>query len=147
MTNSENPYASPSAMPDFSKRDLFRHRIRPPALGLVILGSLMLLSIVALITNDVFWNLMGRSQYAETRIDWWKDYWLPFALSAVGSGVGIYGGILMLRLRHFRICVAAAVASLIPCFSAFGLLGIPFGAWALFVLWQKHTRAAFAETA
>jgi hypothetical protein len=62
-----------------------------------------------------------------------------------GSLLSLYGAIAMLRGKQYSACVAGAVTASIPFISPCVFLGIPFGIWALVILFRKDTRAAFAE--
>jgi hypothetical protein len=65
------------------------------------------------------------------------------AISAVAAIVIVVGGIRMKNLESYRLAVTASILSLIPCFGACCLLGIPLGIWALFILSDNTVRIAF----
>jgi hypothetical protein len=54
----------------------------------------------------------------------------------------IAGGIQMIRLRGWNTARGGAVAACVPCFSAL-CLNVPFGIWALIVLFQPDVRRMF----
>jgi hypothetical protein len=53
------------------------------------------------------------------------------------------GATRMKALRGRGLAIVAAFVALIPCFSPCCLLGLPFGIWALFVLFDEDVRRAF----
>ncbi len=55
----------------------------------------------------------------------------------------IVGAVCMLRLRSRAMCWIAAIVSVLPMCSAFFVVGIPFGIWAIVVLCRDDTRARF----
>jgi hypothetical protein len=59
------------------------------------------------------------------------------------SALGFVGGLRMMALRTYGLAVAGAVALCIPCVGSCCCLGIPVGAWALYVLTRPHVKAAF----
>lgn len=59
------------------------------------------------------------------------------------SAVILAGGLKMLKLRNYGLCVAAAVIALVPCLSPCCCLGLPIGIWALVILLKPEVKAAF----
>ncbi len=59
------------------------------------------------------------------------------------SAVILLGGLKMLKLRNYGLCVAAAVIALVPCLSPCCCLGLPIGIWALVVLLKPEVKSAF----
>lgn len=64
---------------------------------------------------------------------------------SVGSAFCIYGGLQILRLRRYGVCLATAILIIIPFTSPYLPIGIIFGSSMLYALLRKDTRAAFAE--
>ncbi len=52
----------------------------------------------------------------------------------------------MRRLENYPLCVAAAVVAVLPVHAGF-LLGLPFGVWALSLLFRPEVKAAFHASA
>jgi hypothetical protein len=88
--------------------------------------------------------------------------WLAFELAtdqldasnALGRVIGvlliiaIHGAIIggcttMLSGRSFKGSMIGAILACVPCWSPCIVLGIPFGIWALMVMYQPHVRNAF----
>ncbi|MGL4550513.1 MAG: hypothetical protein ACRC33_04950 [Gemmataceae bacterium] len=61
------------------------------------------------------------------------------------SLLGIFGGIRMLQLKSYGLCVFAAIVSAIPCVSGAGCccIGEAVGVWAIVVLLSNDVRSAF----
>ncbi len=64
-------------------------------------------------------------------------------LTLVASPLVIYGSVRMMKVEAYRMSVAAAILSVIPFTSCCFVLGIPFGIWALTVLYRRETRELF----
>ena len=64
-------------------------------------------------------------------------------LIALPSMFVFYGAWCMRRNVRYRLAVAAAVVACVPFLSPWIFLGIPFGIWALAILWRRDVRAAF----
>lgn len=58
--------------------------------------------------------------------------------------LAVVGGFYMRSLSGYKISVAAAVVSVIPIATGCCVTGIPFGVWALAVLFRPDVKAAFA---
>jgi hypothetical protein len=58
------------------------------------------------------------------------------------SGLILYGGMEMNKLRSFGLAMTASIVAMIPC-SVCCLLGLPFGIWAVVVINKPEVRAAF----
>ncbi len=70
----------------------------------------------------------------------------PWAILAVLAGLlSLMGGIGLLRLRWYGLCMTGAIAAAIPCISCTGCCGVGegVGIWALVVLLNEEVRAAF----
>jgi hypothetical protein len=61
------------------------------------------------------------------------------------AGLAFAGGLRMLALRNWGLALAGSVALMIPCVggSCCCLLGIPVGAWAIYVLTRPEVKGAF----
>ena len=68
-----------------------------------------------------------------------------FALAL--AGLITYAGLRMPKLRDHGICMAGAIAALLPCGGCCCLIGMPIGIWALIVLNRADVRASFQSGA
>jgi predicted Ser/Thr protein kinase len=60
------------------------------------------------------------------------------------AGLMIAGAVSMARLKGYGLAMVAIILAMIPI-ACHGLIGLPFGIWALIVLWRPEVRAAFAK--
>ena len=87
----------------------------------------------------------GNRELAQTLLNSLKPFWYAHLGMATGSVIGIYVGIQLLRGRQYTACVIGAILLVIPMISPCFVLAIPFAIWALILLLNKDTRAAFSE--
>jgi hypothetical protein len=57
----------------------------------------------------------------------------------------LYGGLKMKDLRAYPLALTAAIVALVPCLGAnvCCCIGMPVGAWALYVLTRPEVKGAF----
>ena len=126
-----------------SKLDTIRKQVRKPADGLIIAGGINILCIIP------FTLLMGSMVLTRSRL-------LPqagldakvAALSLLVTCLGaviIYGVMRMKELENYRWSVISSVLAILPI-SPGCLFGVPFGIWALSVLFRKEVKKAFANS-
>ena len=120
-----------------------------PAIGLIVVGALNLLSGLVLILGRLVSIVKGRDPVI-TDEDRRLGYMIAIIffpivslISIAASPIIIFGGIQMLRARKYSIALWAAVLALIPLTSVCCIPGIPIGIWALIVLRNPEVRAAF----
>jgi len=63
--------------------------------------------------------------------------------SVVGNVVILVGGLRMMSLRNYGLCMVAAVLAVIPCTAPCCCLGIAAGIWALVILTRPEVKQAF----
>lgn len=117
-----------------------------PASILLLLSWLTIFSIVvpSVIFAAAFPYL--RPEEAEQHARTLQEVAIPrVSAVAIGNCFVTYAAIQMLRGRQYVICILGACVSLMPFLSPCIFIGVPFGIWALVILLQKDTRAAFAE--
>ena len=126
-----------------------RRRLQLPAIGLIVVGALNLLSGVVLILGRLVSIVKGRDPVItdeDRRLGYmFAIIFFPIVslISIAASPIIIFGGIQMLRARRYSIALWAAVLALIPLTSVCCIPGIPIGIWALIVLRNPEVRAAF----
>jgi len=64
----------------------------------------------------------------------------------VCNTVVIAGALQMMRLRDANLARGACVLALVPCCGPCMVLGIPFGAWGLYVMRDPEVTAAFGRS-
>lgn len=126
-----------------------RRRLQLPAIGLIVVGALNLLSGLVLILGRLVSIVKGRDPVItdeDRRLGYmFAIIFFPIVslISIAASPIIIFGGIQMLRARRYSIALWAAVLALIPLTSVCCIPGIPIGIWALIVLRNPEVRAAF----
>jgi hypothetical protein len=80
-------------------------------------------------------------------------YFRMFAYGPIGISIKIlgiavsvfilFGALRMQKLSGHGLAMAAAIISMIPCFSPCCVLGLPFGIWALIVLSKPEVKSQF----
>ena len=137
--------ASPEAA-DFESS--VRHRLKVPAIGLLVAGVVNLLASVSIVLLLVYVNLgysMPGLDFPDTYIEI-AEIVLFLVIALVSLVLGIIlvlGSARMVDLQSYPIAVFAAVASVLPLAVGFPF-GLPFGIWALLVLSRQDVKAAFA---
>jgi hypothetical protein len=126
-----------------------RKRLQLPAIGLIVVGALNLLSGLVLILGRLVSIVKGRDPVItdeDRRLGYmFAIIFFPIVglISIAASPIIIFGGIQMLRARRYSIALWAALLALIPLTSVCCIPGIPIGIWALIVLRNPEVRAAF----
>ena len=130
--------AAPSIEPaDMTGCDLeaIRHRLKIPAIGLIISGAINIVCCVLLLALEFMSRLPGAVLF--------------LGISAGTCVVGVFimhGAGCMLRLRSYGWAVTAGILAVLPLSFGF-MIGMPMGLWALIVLYRSDVQAAFAANA
>lgn len=129
--------------------DEARQQVRGPAIGLLIVGIVNLLTIPPAVLAFVYWNLsfipqpLGHPSVEPSVV--------PLSLLIVGvalipmmlSGLIIVAALKMKRLQAYGLAITVSILSIV---SPVGLIGLPIGIWALVVLSQRDVRTAFGQS-
>ena len=124
-------------------------KVQWPAIGLIIVGALNVLSALVLILGRIVQLVDGREPVItdeDRRMGYmFAGIFFPIVslISIAAAPVIIYGGVQMLRQRRYSLAVWAGILALIPLTSVCCIPGIPIGIWALIVLRHPDVRAAF----
>jgi len=124
-----------------------RRRVRGPAIALIVLGLINLVSLVVVHIAMV----IALIQFIDRgRFSWQlEEYVLEgtwFLWPSIPLGfVMLWSGLSMKRLGSYWLALAGVLAALTPCSPAW-LLSAPFGIWALVSLAGPGVRAAFARS-
>lgn len=121
-----------------------RAQLRIPAIGLIIAGILTCLAPpIAFAALVVVKEIAGHSFVTATALP--AVFIVVIIISSFVVGfIILLGASKMLRLRSYGFCVATAILALLPCYAACPI-GLPFAIWALVVLSNIKTQAAFAR--
>lgn len=140
-------------------------RVMPPAIGLIVVAAIGLLSSVANLIqfsgldaqfdaevkkvedNNAIPNDQKKQQVDMINQirDWMKVGWVPWnAAIALSSVIILIGGIKLMGLSSPGLVMFASILSLVPCISGCCLLGLVFGIWAMVALGKPEVKAGFA---
>ena len=124
--------------------------VQGPGIFLIIVGALgFALHIFSLLAHVVGWTLARQPSTGNPELD------RVMTFLSGGAGVAIdllllglsaligFGGLRMIKLKNYGLCIAASVIALVPCLSPCCCLGLPAGIWALIVLSRPEVKAAF----
>lgn len=145
MSLEENPYRSPSELPEISSRQTSLRQLALPARLLLVTSYIGYATFCYL---PIKWLVLYHRGFEPFEGEPSESLWKRLILStlmAVGSMIAYASAKEMLKGRRYAVCLTGAVIASIPLFSPAYVLGIPFGVWSLMVLLRKDTRDAFAE--
>ena len=127
-----------------------RARLHYPAIGLILVGTINILSGLLVILGTITNLAKGPTRQVVENPDrllgyqaWIVTSTLCALVTIIVSPFIIYGAVQMLGARKYSMAKLAAVLSLIPCTSICCVLGIPPGIWGLVVLKKPEVKAAF----
>ena len=133
-------------MADVSKR------LRAPAIALICLGGVNILSGVVLLLGRLANIIKGNEPVItdEARRLGYETATIYFPLvsllSIAAAPILIVGGIQMLKRRRYSLAMLAAILAIVPVTSVCCIPGIPIGIWALIVLLNRDVKAAFQDS-
>jgi hypothetical protein len=136
-------------MRGFLMNDVTR-KLRAPAIGLIILGALNVLSAVILILGRLVTLIKGPDRVITDEAERLgyeaSGIYFPIVslISIVVAPIIILGAIQMMRAERYSLALLAAILAMIPISSVCCILGFPLGIWALIVLRDPEVRKAFA---
>ena len=127
---------------DRDSPETVRHRLRIPAIGLIVAGALTCLGVPLILGGAIL-------KWAVARTGGGAHMSLAFEETTILSCVAISGILVilgaakMLRLKSYGLAVATGILALLPCTLGFPV-GLVMGIWALVVLRRPEVQAAFA---
>ena len=127
-----------------SSLDAIRQDVRKPTDGLIIAGGINILCIIPF-TLLIGSMILTRSRLLpQAGLDA-KVAALSLLVTCLGAVI-IYGVMKMKELESYKWAVISSVLAMLPI-SPGCLFGVPFGIWALSVLFRKEVKEAFAGNA
>lgn len=125
-----------------SDADRVRRRVRTPGTAIAAFGMLGILGMIGVAIGVVV--EFNRLHKLPEQSDRMVLYIVLSILGALLSAVVFAGGLSMVRRRRYELAVFAAVAMTVlsPC-ACYSLVFLPFGVWALVVLFQRDVRSEF----
>lgn len=134
-----NPYAPPEAERQLATSSLptdVARRLKYPAIAMIALAIGNLGFDMYGIAEDLFFP--RRSRLPTLGIP-------ELAILGTLHALQALSGAQMRSLSSYRLAYIGALTCCIPCMSPFWLLGIPFGVWALRILSEPLSKAAFGR--
>jgi len=128
------------------------NQVRGPAIGLLVTGALGLLAIVGNLIGMAFqlaWLQTMPTQHPEQIPEFARWITGPIFVGAslvfglVVSGLVIWAGLQMRKLRSYGLVLAGTILGMVPCLSPCCCVGLPIGIWALYVLLKPEVKQAF----
>ena len=146
-----SPYEPPKPynVPHFSSGS--DSRLKGPAIAIMVCGILGILFLITdfgfrvyNLANDIRPPAFG-NQPANREAQTIGMYGgLVFdVIAGVLQVVVVIGGWMMMNRKSYSLAMAAAIISVIPCFSSCCIVGIPFGIWAMVVLMDPQVKSSF----
>lgn len=118
-------------------------------IGLIVVGALGYLGVMA----SIFMLVTGANEEALRDLE--REFgreaaqaigligqWVGILLGVIGSAVLIFGGLQMMRMKSWGLCVTACALAMLPCWGCC-CIGLPLGAFGLYVLFQSEIKASF----
>lgn len=118
-----------------------RNKVRRPAIGLIVTGSLTTLAGLLFVPALLFPDAIGQQAPVDT-----TEIVMSLVFMSVTLILGIltiYGGFKMLNLESYYLAMASAIAAMVPCYCC--LLGLPIGIWAVVVLRDPDVKSIFTH--
>jgi hypothetical protein len=135
-------------------RNEISDRLKVPAIGLIITGSLNIILGIVVIFSALFGTASGSLNRGfsgnEEKIGYFIGFFGPSligVLSAIFAPLIIFGGIRMLSGKSRNLAICAAVLATIPLSSCCFIAGSIFGIWTLVVLMKPDVKAFFQSNA
>ncbi|HVW00983.1 MAG TPA: serine/threonine-protein kinase, partial [Planctomycetaceae bacterium] len=143
VSHTPGPRPMPAATPPVpvsADQRAVANRLRIPAIGLCIIGAITC-AVPLGMTVALFVVALGHSHGGVGLGP--IEVLLTFSCVPVGVLL-IVGSLQMLRLNSYSWAMATAILGVIPC-APFFFISLPLSIWALFVLSQDETQAAFEQ--
>jgi len=131
------------------------HRVQIPAIGLMVTACLDMAFATFMTIMNILGMSLGNFTYLSDRACQMDmagvllsgSFGILLAVYGIAiDAIIIVGAVKMKQLKSYGFAVAASILAIIPCISSpCCALGLPFGIWALIVLFQKDVREAFLE--
>jgi serine/threonine protein kinase len=134
-----------------SVRAQARRLVHGPAIGLIVVGSLSMGLTVLTVVGMMSFGLTQPLRSSDPLFGYYGVLgMIAYGLSFFWGTVVLAGGLRMLKLKNYALCLTALFISFLPipciggCCGVQWLLGVPFAIWALVVLCRLDVREAFS---
>jgi hypothetical protein len=160
-------YGPPPALPS-ADQTYARQRVQAPAIALIVVGILNLFAVGWFLFNVAVMGFTPANRLHEQMLEIYQGFppmkaelnkkspdelknqalvvgWIIVALALVNTLVTIAGGVRMLSLKNYALCVCGAICASLPCLSGLACCGVGeiIGIWVLIVLLNPQVREAF----
>jgi len=145
----QNPYQPPQGGSSYRGNTAgLRSQLKIVGIAMMVLGGI---SILASVINGIINLIKGIAMYTGdipsrpgVAFGTLLGVGLMVVLIFVQAAI-IKGGLSMSTCEGYRSAQTAAILSVIPCCSSCVVLGIPFGIWALFLLYNPDVKSLFLD--
>jgi hypothetical protein len=134
-------------------RDEVLEKLKAPAIGLIITGSINIILGIIVILSALFGTASGSLNRGfsgnEEKIGYFIGFFGPSligVLSVIFAPLIIFGGIRMLKGKSRNLAICAAILATIPLSSCCFIAGSIFGIWALVILIKPDVKAFFQSS-
>ena len=129
-------------------------RVKPPAICLMIVGAIGSVVAAYLLVGNLFGFGTSDPETLE-KLGMPKPFvelsassgYMVIVAHFIQLGAALFvvlGGMRMMKLRSWGLGFAASIVAMLPCISPCCLLGVPAGAWCLFVLMKPEVKDTFS---
>ena len=149
-----NPYANPFGPTNVRRMELGnlpKSKVLPPAIALIVAAALgLVMSFVGITTALSAVPPQVDPNAPPILQEFVRGTHGPIAAAIQSLFAGLnclilFGSIQMLRFKMRGLAITASILSMINLGNCCCLLGLPFGIWALVVLFMEDVRSAFAQ--
>jgi len=127
--------------------------VKGVGIGIVVLGALGYVGVIANVAmmalggNEEWIHELERDLGAEAaRAIAYGSQWVGIILNVLGSAALIFGGLQMMKHRSWGLCVATCFLAMVPCWGCC-CLGVPLGAFGLYLLFNEEIKQSFKTAA
>jgi hypothetical protein len=133
-----------------------KDNVKGVGIGIIVLGVIGYLMVMANIAMMAMGAMGGNQQWISeferefgaeaARAIAYGSQWVGIILNVIGSAALIFGGLQMMRRRSWGLCVATCFLAMVPCWGCC-CLGIPLGAFGLYLLFNDEVKQSFNAAA
>lgn len=129
--------------------------VKGVGIGIVVLGAIGWLYAVA----NIFMVMLGAKFMDEMAGEFERDFgpeaaralaygmqWGGILIGIIGSSVLIFGGLQMMKHKSWGLCVATCILAMVPCWGCC-CIGLPLGAFGLYLLFNEEIKQSFKPVA
>ena len=151
-----NPYAAGATAPQNPNTENARGKMFPAGVALLSVGIIGFLGM----TGYTILTIIGLMSEGEIPPDpppgmapgeeagyyiGFYGFLIMMPISALLQLIVIFGGFGLMKGKWKAAVYVGSVVSILPCFSACCVLGIPFGIWAMIVMFDPGVQQVFAD--